>query len=158
MTMKKLLLAGGLAVLMTAGFHRSASAQDCREHCLLSCPDPTQYQSSGGGNKNGWSGACSYAFCGQCGSGELVKEHTAASEAILDQVRQGSPSDMKAVVRTYGKYMLVQVDRQLLVLKGLSCDPNGLGAVVPLSREKIDALREAGVQDMAEFVSTRDHK
>lgn len=155
MAMKEFLLpAVGLAILMSAGFSGNAAAQDCREHCLHNCALPNNYQSSGISNPNGWGGACSYLFCSGCGE-SAVKDHVAVAEVILEEVREGSPSDVKAVVTKYGKYMLINVDRGLLVLKGLGCDPEGLGAVVPLSPEKIDAVRKAGVQDLAEFISTR---
>lgn len=152
---KQLLAAIGLAILMNAGASMEASAQDCREHCPKSCSDPTHYQSSGFNNPNGFGGSCGAPFCSKCGEEAAVRNAPAVAEVILSAVRLGRPFEMKTIAKEYAEYMLVHVDRQLLVIKGLGCEPEGLGAIMPLSREKTDALREAGVRDLAEFISNR---
>ena len=152
----QVLPAVGLAVVASASAPSEASAQDCRQHCDDCGSAPNWYESTGEAEEFGWGGACAHGFCYLCEApSPLVKGVPMEAEKILDAVRRGRPSDMKTIARDYGKFLLIQPERQLLVIKGLNCDPEGLGAVVPLSREKTDALRAAGVGNLAEFILRR---
>ncbi len=142
---------------MCVGISGDAFAQDCREHCehcSTGSGAPEWYESSGFAEENGWKGACSDDFCRNCAP-ESIKDAPAIAAVILDAVRLARPAEIRDIVHDYGQFLLVHVDRRLLVIKGLGCDPDDLGAVVPLSVEKTHALRAAGVQDLAEFISNR---
>lgn len=159
--MSKLLFGSiGMALLLLVSTSTNVLAQDCRGHCLH-CDDssaaPEWYESSGFGEPNGWKGACSDDFCASCAP-EKVREVSVVTEAIVDAVRNAGSADMSAVVREYGDYLLVQPNRDLLVVKGLGCDPSSLGAVVPLTRQKVEGLISEGVGDLAAFIEARERE
>ena len=149
-----------LAVTVVASVSTPADASaTCNEHCLQSPCTIDVYKAAGsvGTDRDYWEdrGECSEQFCDPCS--ELVKDVSFTAETILNAVRMGSPADMKAIAQQYGDYLLINADRALLVIKGLQCDPDALGAVMPLSREKVNELRAAGVEDLARYLANREH-
>jgi hypothetical protein len=127
-----------------------AGAQSCYSGCYV-CGTNKQ---EGDGHLNGYNEATctSGNGCNQCADG-LVKDKSVGAEAILGAVRSSSPGTIGAVAAKYGRQLLLNEGRQLLVIRGTGCDPDGLGPVLFLNRDQTTALAKAGVPSLAEFFS-----
>lgn len=145
------------AVLASIGVPRprEAEAQDCGTTCH-SCGligyEGRNYSQDGRYNMT--CPSASIPYCVACPEVELVADGLPSATVIADELRGASAADIRTVADRYRDRLVVNEERGLLVIRGTSCDPEAIAAVLFLKRTKLSAIAAVPIARAEEAIQT----
>lgn len=155
--MRTLLIALGMTgVMLSLSVDRTAAQDggDCGENCLT-CGDDKWEGITHSEENAVYNMTCilnvDLGGCHECET--ETSSTTVRAVSIAKAAEAITQSEVGALVAAYGDRLLLNVDKNALVVMGTDCDADRVGAYVYLSPGKVQAIAEAGVRSYKHYLA-----
>ena len=149
---RKRMLAALAALLAGAVTASGAAAQDCGSSCSTCGLGGYEGRSHTVGGPYNMSCYSLVPYCVACPEVEMATEHNSTTANVASAVRSATNETIAMVAEQYRTRLLVVPERNLVVIKGTSCDPNALGSVLRVEAATITALTATGIRSLREHI------
>jgi len=148
-----------LGLIAGAGMVSASRAEAQTADCGKTCVNCGLFGAEGANHAAApagiWDMSCSWftSICHACAVTSIG--HPAGEvDPIAEAVKMSSAT---AVARRYGNRLLINAERNMVVIQGSHCDPTALTMAFFVSAERIAALKKAGARQLQSFLAARAH-